>query len=190
MIEKRSIHCTEWYRRTHRYTYTHTNVHIHTHVCPHMCIHIFSYMCVCIYDWKEEHSFHEMIQMYAQIYMHPHICTYIHTYMSTHVYAYIFIYVYMYTWLKRGAFVPRNETDEKVERYPFAEMIRQFPLNMMDPRHPPNRETQIPRYKFKFNQNLNLNLNRSCTVRYRGMWDFWFGGLRGCCIFSGNCYTL
>jgi len=116
------------------------------------------------------------------------VYTYTHTYMSTYVYTYIFIYVCMYIRLKRGAFVPRNKTDEKLKQYWFAEMRWQFPLKMMDPRHPPNREPQIPRYKFKLNQNLNLNLYRICTVRYRGIWDFWFGGFRGCCIFSGHCY--
>jgi len=36
----------------------------------------------------------------------------------------------------------------------------QIPQKMLHPRNPPNRETQIPRYKFKVNQNPNLNLYR------------------------------
>ena len=38
--------------------------------------------------------------------------------------------------------------------------IWQFPLTMLHPRNPPNREIRIPGHKFELNHNLNLNLYR------------------------------
>ena len=61
----------------------------------------------------------------------------------------------------------------------------QIALKMLHPWNPPNRETQIPRYKFKVNQIHKLN----CTARYRGIWVSRFGGFGRCSFFSGKCYT-
>ena len=97
MIEKRSIHCTEWYRRTHRYTCTHTYVHIHTHVCPHMYIHIFSY--VCMYTKLKRGAFVPRNDTDVRTDIHAHTHMYIYTHVYVHIciciYFHICVYVYM-----------------------------------------------------------------------------------------------
>ena len=48
----------------------------------------------------------------------------------------------------------------KCRRIPPCLLQWQIPLKMLQPRNPPNLETEIPRYKFTFNQNLHLTLYR------------------------------
>jgi len=52
-----------------------------------------------------------------------------------------------------------------------------FSTEMLRPRNPPDRETQIPRYKFKLNQNLNLNLY--CEIpRNLSFLIWWLSGVQ------------
>ena len=55
-------------------------------------------------------------------------------------------------------------------------LIMTFSLKLLHPRHPSNRETQSPRYKFKLFQNLNLNLH--CEIpRNLSFLIWWISGM-------------
>jgi len=64
--------------------------------------------------------------------------------------------------------------------------MKQIPLNMPQPQNPPNRETEILRYKFKLNQNPNLELYPE--IQRNESFSIWWN--LGCIIFSGNCYSI
>jgi len=54
--------------------------------------------------------------------------------------------------------------------------IWQFPPKMLHPRNPPDRETQIPQYRFKFNQDHMLNL--CCEIlRHLSFRIWWISGM-------------
>jgi len=62
-------------------------------------------------------------------------------------------------------------------------IIWQFPLKMLHPRNPPNREIRIPRYNFKLNQNLDLDLFRKIP-RKSSFSIWWISGIQ--CVHCNN----
>jgi len=51
----------------------------------------------------------------------------------------------------------------------------QFPLKLLHPRNPPNRETPIPPYEIKLNQNFNLSLGHEIP-RNLSLMIWWISG--------------
>ena len=185
--------------RMHVSLYAHIQVALHSlcmyiymYVCMHVCMYVCMHVCT---NWRSIGS----IRTYAGIFVCMFVCTYVCVYQLALYWQCpeewrgcycqslpALTTEFVNSLVQRRHLVGTCVSLLCVKCYTIresSESISQFPLKMQDPRNPPNRATQIPRY-------LAIHIQIEILIFNEKSESQDSVDVGGCSIFSGICHTL
>jgi len=139
-------------------------------ICIYIYISIYTYTYIYIYIYV--YVYVHIIHIHIQIHTHTHTHTHIYIYIYICICIQVYIHIYMYELRRGSCCTHRAQSCHWRHRVANSLNLRQIPLKSLHSRNPPNRNTQIPQYKFKEDRVFNLNLyceiprNLSFSIRW------------------------